>query len=301
MSEIETIDRDDATETREIDFLVKCNSCSFTQPKSCPSGCPKGHEVGWSYAGPMPEPGTAVFIEPPDEPEPEYFDEDEGIPSEIQAIDEDGPSEEELEADLTSIEVEKALAHMFEIQDRLDAAADDAAEKADVAKTAKKRVESLQEDLSVAVKRVREARTKSEPDPDRYPLLDGPRPEVAAKDAIDASFPRPEAIAPLPADTFEEHARRMGIHTQIEALGLPPKLVEVLADAGVHTIDQWGRKRAAVEEGGASVTTIKGLTEARLEKLVAAIDREMRAWAEAWDESHPGDDATADAEGVDRG
>lgn len=84
----------------------------------------------------------------------------------------------EPEEDPDSVVTRLALAHLYDVQDRLDAAVEDHAEKNEVAKTAKKRVESLQEDLSDAVRKLRSAKGQTEPDPERYPLLDRAKQEI---------------------------------------------------------------------------------------------------------------------------
>jgi hypothetical protein len=199
----------------------------------------------------------------------------------------EGPPEEELAADLTSIAVEEAIQKMFEVQDRLDSAIEDATEKSEVAKIAKKRVESLQDDLSWAVRRVRDMRNLAEPDPARFPLFD--RPADPAKTAINDLFAKPEAIQPLPADTYDEFIRRKQCRTRIDSLGLSPKIAGVLADAGIETLDAWWRKCEALVEAGASLTTIKGLTASRLAKLSEAEDAIEDAWIAEWNAAHPDD------------
>jgi hypothetical protein len=151
----------------------------------------------------------------------------------------------------------------------------------EMAKTAKKRVESLQEDLSVAVRAVREARASREPDPDRYPLLDGP------KAAINATFAKPEAIQPLPADTAEEFYRRKKRDARFADLGLKPKVVEILEGAGYRTVLDLEK----LHEANADLVTIRSdagkITEKRAEEIRDAIGKVAVAWLEEWIALHP--------------
>lgn len=186
--------------------------------------------------------------------------------------------------------VKMAMVHLFSIQDRLESAVDDHAEKAEVAKTAKKRVESLQEDLQHATRKLRDARNENEPDPRKYPLLDGPKAEINAR------FSKPEAIAPLPPDTFDEYCRRRAKEQRFDDLGLSPKVVEVLEDLGLTTIDKFRIKSDAVAEASASLTTIPGITEKRLDAISKAIERFYETCGEEWAKLHPESEEAQDAE-----
>ena len=241
------------------DYLVKCTNCGWTMRRSDPHGCPQGHVAGWSYAGPIPaeEPEGEVDVEP----------------------DEDCPTGAELAADTASVAVEVAVMHLFDVQDRLDSAIDDHAEKADVAKTAKKRVESLQEDLSVAVRAVREARTAREPDPEKYPLLDGPR---AAGDGVNPMFPKPEAIQPLPPDDVDEFYRRKKRDTRFADLPLKEQVVKILEGAGYRTVLDLDR----LHEAGSDITAIRcaegSITARRAEEVREVLGRVAESWVDEW-------------------
>jgi hypothetical protein len=272
----ELSDRADAE--APADFMVRCNTCGWRRPRSVSEPCPSGHVSGFSYAGPLEEADPemeAIAKEDGDEPLEMTFTQDLSEPED------EGPSPEDLADDMGSIAVEKSIMHMFDVQDRLDSAIEDHGEKAEVAKTAKKRVESLQEDLSVAVRAVREARASREPDPDRYPLLDGP------KAAINATFAKPEAIQPLPADTAEEFYRRKKRDARFADLGLKPKVVEILEGAGYRTVLDLEK----LHEANADLVTIRSdagkITEKRAEEIRDAIGKVAVAWLEEWIALHP--------------
>ena len=185
-----------------------------------------------------------------------------------------------------------ALAHLYDVQDRLDEAQRDHEAKAEVAKTAKKRVESLTEDLSQAVRKLRTAKTATEPDPERYPLLDRP------KDEINAAFAKPEWIPPLPAATIEEHCRRRAVETSVDSIGLKAGIVKILHAASLHTVEDIGR---FTREGGVldSICNDEGsVTPRRFEELEAALSEVTSGFVKEWEDAHPEaeDDAEADAE-----
>jgi hypothetical protein len=151
--------------------------------------------------------------------------------------------------------------------------------KAAELKEEKEILESLQDQLNRLITDAARARKATTPDPERYPLLDGP------KAAINEQFSKPEPIAPLPADDFEEHFRRVAVATRIDSLpGLTPKIVEVLAEAGVETVDSW---RIRYEAAVASGETIKGITPTRLEKIIEALTHFGDGVLAAWDAEHP--------------
>ena len=108
-----------------------------------------------------------------------------------------------------SIAREKALVELYEVQDRLKLAIEDHNVKAKVAKNAKEFVEVLQANFYSAVTNVRDCNKP-------LPLFDKPKPAEAKKEAarqeakaeVNATFPAPEAIQPLPADNIDEFYRR---------------------------------------------------------------------------------------------
>lgn len=236
------------------DFLVKCNTdnCGHVQRRSAPGGCPNGHVSGFSYAGPLEEVVDHT---------------EDGWPAEaVRAVEDLCDAAESAKPstpvdDDIALQIEEATAEVCQAQQEADAAEREEDLAISAKKAASLKLEGKIEWLRDSSRRLRKLREGRFPDGEKYPLLD-------TKGQINAQFSKPESIAPLPPDNFDEHFRRVSVATRIESLLLPAKLVEVLADAGIHTVDDWRRKREAIEEAGAKVTTIKGLTQARLEKLI---------------------------------
>lgn len=170
----------------------------------------------------------------------------------------------------------KALAWLYDVQDRLDAASADHEAKAEVAKTAKKRVESLQDDLSIAVRKLRTAKDAAEPDPTRYPLYD------KAKEAINEAFPKPEAVAPLPAADIDEFMRRKRRDTRLDSIGLTGKVADLLAEGGLIMIADLDK----LFDSNADLTKVKGITEPRLGKIREALSATAETWVAEWDSAH---------------
>ena len=209
------------------------------------------------------------FPEPEEEPEAEEEEEEEA---------EEPEAEEELAQELISIATERAMAELFSIQDRLEAAEDDHADKAEAAKSSKKRVEHLQEDLSAATRRSpREARSKSEPDPARYPLLDSPKAE------INATFAKPEAIPPLDPEDFPEAYRRRARDTKLSDIGLPARTVKALEKAGLVMVGDIGK----LTEASAPLTSVGGIGEKAAEQIIEALDVFAHTCKLRWDADHP--------------
>ena len=156
------------------------------------------------------------------------------------------------------------------------------------ASDAKKGAEAADDNLRHAVKRLRKLREGLFPDGDKYPMFDKP---IAGSDPrkaeVNAMFPAPEAIQPLPADTEEEFFRRKRRDTKLADIGLTPKIVEILAEAGFHAIIDLDK----LAEAHADYTTIKtasgSITEPRAERLRDKITDAALAWGKEWDEAHP--------------
>jgi hypothetical protein len=182
-----------------------------------------------------------------------------------------------------------ALGDLYAVQDRLDEAIEDHAEKKEVAANAKKRVETLTEDLSAAVRNLRDLKTKSQPDPKRYPLLDKPKDaeHQAARDAINASFPAPESIPPLPADTIEEHFRRRQHATPLVDAGLSLGITKILAEALMTTVAHVVIYQNSSHDLTAIKSATGSITKNRAEKIRDAFGELSVKWTEEWNALHP--------------
>jgi hypothetical protein len=183
-------------------------------------------------------------------------------------------------------QIEEATAEVCQIQEDLDKAKADA----DKANHAKKAATALVDDLSLnllaASRRLGRLRKGRFPDPENMPLLDTDR-RADARAEINATFAKPEAIAPLPPDTQEEFYRRKRRDTKLADIGLKPKVVEILAEAGLRTIFDLDK----IFEGGADLTTIKvaagTITEKRREEILDAIGNRREEWDAEWAAAHP--------------
>jgi len=211
--------------------------------------------------------------------------EHEGLPPVPEADNEPDP-EVPAETPDQSTSLEWALRQIIEVN---QACLDQKAvvkEKQVQLKDEKETLESLQDQLNRLIVEASRARAASEPDPDRFPLFD--------KAEINATFAKPQAIPPLPASDFEEFARRKSCETRLDSLGLSGKIGDILADVGLATIDDLRRKVDVLAEANVDLGSIKGLTEARREKLMAALaDFHQRCQAE-WDAAHPELETDAD-------
>jgi ATP-dependent exoDNAse (exonuclease V) beta subunit len=187
---------------------------------------------------------------------------------------------------------------LIETLDRLDKAISEHAEVAEDAKTAKKRVESLQEDLRTATKALRSCRDDQEPNPKRYPLLDKPKApapakaeaDVAIKEELNQLFPAPEAIKPLPAADFEEHYRRSARDKKLADFAevIDEATLKILAEKGINTVADVGRFSAENPKGIMSIRTSEGrMTEKRQESLLDAIAAWTMGVQDDWAAEHP--------------
>jgi hypothetical protein len=180
-------------------------------------------------------------------------------------------------------QIEEATVEVCEAQER----AQDKRHKADEltmkAKDAKDAAKAADDDLRDAAKRLRKLREGRFPDGDRYPMFD----KDGRKEAVNAMFAKPEAIAPLPPEDFAEHYRRASEKCGLDSLGLKPATLKVLTELGLRTVADYGRKSAAVSEGGADLTSVKGLTEKRADEIADAIEAVAEAWKAEWDAEHP--------------
>jgi hypothetical protein len=158
--------------------------------------------------------------------------------------------------------------------------------KAAELKDEKEVLEELQTQLNTLITEAEKARKAADPDPERFPLFDkpaDPNAEAEAKAAINEQFSKPEAVPPLPADTIEEHFRRLKRDTPLDSLGLTPKVVEILHMANLTSVahlDEFNR-----------LTDIKGdagtITEKRAEQIRDAIEKAAAGWLEGWNLAHP--------------
>lgn len=184
-----------------------------------------------------------------------------------------------------------ALGELWETQDRLKEAISDHAGKAEAAKNAKKRVESLVEELDEAVTRLRDLKNAATPDPMRFPLFDKAAPTSdPAKLAINEMFPAPVPIQPTPAGTIEEFFRRKRRDTRLDSLGLTSKVDEILKVAGYHTILDLDK----IFEASHDLCTISipgtgAITEKRQETILDAIAELAAKWKAEWNVLHPED------------
>lgn len=242
--------------------------------------------------------GTPEALPDPD-PEAIAVAEHEGLPpvpeatagAEAATVD----SETEAEDDDASAALKVALSDMYAIMDRLEGAKSDLASASEEHKEAKKYFEGLQEDFLRAARVVRNAKIASQPDPKRYPLLDKPKDvRDATKAEIDASFPKPDSIPPLPADDFDEEYRRRANATRLDGLGLKAATVAVLHAEGLHTMGdvtrygEAGKRLDLVKNGEGSIT------EKRLTEVSDKLADIGMSWKAEWDAAHP--EATPEAE-----
>lgn len=190
------------------------------------------------------------------------------------------PADEEI-----TLATKIALGELYLVQDKLEEAIEDYEERKADASSAKKRVETLQEDFLKAVKHVRNLKDASRPDPVKYPLLDKhTRPltleEVAAK------FPKPEAIPPRPKPAMdeEEFFRLRRRDTRLEDIGLTPKVTEILAGAGYNTIGDLD-KVFAMEAGLRVIKCAAGtITSDRGDKIIDAVAHHAAIWRKEWEQ-----------------
>lgn len=288
------------------DYVMKCNSCDFTKNKSDPGGCPQGHVLGFGYVGPIPEEDHELV-------QSVAAAEHEGmigvplpIPGELAGVPVVASASAEDPEITTAMKI--ALGEIYGVQDWLEEAKADYAEKKESATNAKGRVEALQEDLSAALKRLRSLKTKSEPDPVRYPLLDKKEPpkqdaSAIAKAEVNAHFAKPDSVAPLPADTFAEHLRRKQMATpllEMGGFGVKPATIAALAELNLDTAFSITAKFTELFEKGREPTTLKGLTGARFGQIVEALGK-LKDQAQAeWDVAHPhSPDGTDELAGMD--
>lgn len=270
-----------ATEDFTIPAHMQCNSCDFTKPNGDPSPCPEGHLSGFTRAdmeSPLPE--ADLYLVGASDTEGELGDEPEQ-PEPDHLVDTNKMVESEPE-DPETVAMKLALGNLYSIQDRLSDAVEDHAEKAEMAKTAKKRVESLQEDLNEAVTKLRHAKDASEPDPAKFPLFD------KAKADINAEFPAPVAIQPLPPDTFAEALRRKQRDTPLAAMGFKPATLKVLTEKhGLKTALDLVNKVTEYGQRNMEFTRAEGITELRFEEVAEKLDELTGECESAWKADHP--------------
>lgn len=193
--------------------------------------------------------------------------------------------------DEDTVAVKQALANLYDIQDKLTAAISDHAAKSRTAKNAKEYVEALQEHFYSAVTYLRDC---------NKPLPLFARKPDPAKEAINAEFPSPVAIQPLPAADIDEFFRRKRRDTRLDSLGLTASVDAILAAAGYVTILDLDK----IFEGGADLCTIKvsgtgSITEKRQESILNAIAELAVKWKAEWDAEHSEDaDDVAEAERI---
>jgi hypothetical protein len=146
-------------------------------------------------------------------------------------------------------------------------------------KDEKETLESIQDELNRLIQEAAKLKSQSEPDPERFPLFD--------KKRVDGMFPKPEATPPLPAEDFAEHYRRESEKCGLDTLGLKAATLKVLTELGLRTVADYGRKSMAVSEGGSDMTSIKSLTEKRVNEIADAIEAVAETWKAQWDAEHP--------------
>lgn len=244
--------------TTKIDYAAgyqECNSCGWCKQKGDPSPCPKGHTTGFQFV----EIDTSA--DPDDEPE-------------------DSPEAEAERAE--SIAKRLAEDNLYSIQDRLAEAVDDHAGKAEMAKTAKKRVESLQEDLNAAVTKLRHAKDATEPDPERYPLYD------KAKEAVNGMFAKPDSVPPLAPDNFGEFLRRRQRATPLLSMGFKAGTLKVLEEKyGLKTALELVSKITEYGERNMDFTRAEGITELRMGEIADELQELTEECQAEWKAAHP--------------
>lgn len=106
---------------------------------------------------------------------------------------------------------------------------------------------------------------------------------IDGKLLINAAFPAPASIPPLPADTFEEFARRKARDTRLADIGIPKRAVNALARAGYETVADIGK----LTEASAPLTSVKGIGEEAAGEVVERIADEADRWVAEWNNAHP--------------
>jgi hypothetical protein len=150
--------------------------------------------------------------------------------------------------------VELAYREMCAAQDRAKEAGFEATKKAEIAKAAKKRAETFDEEFHEAAQAFRDAREGKT----NLPLFD-----------------KPKAVAPkvesTPADDATARYEALAKETKLNSIGLTPKVVEILESHNLYTLADFAAKQKAM--GGAPITSLAGITEPRYEKITAAMEK----------------------------
>lgn len=273
----ETIEQDEMT-AAPADYEVKCNTCGWVKSKSTPGGCPKGHLSGFSYVEPE-DPSTLPMVESVEV----------GGDLEAAVAEEQAQAEPKLEGEFPHPDDDEAalrLAIEIKMKDlfaeqrtgrRLD---EEEEELKKEHASAKKACELQDKRIKACIDELEEL-YRNEPDPSKFPLFD------KAKAEINAQFPAPESIAPTPPEDFAEALRRMQRDTPLADMKLKKGTVTALEEQGYRTAGDIVRKFQETTERNLALTTIKGITENRLEELVVALDKINDACQAEWDAAHP--------------
>lgn len=161
-------------------------------------------------------------------------------------------------------------------------------EKAKSAHTAAKKACEVQDERIKECIDELEALYLNEPDPARYPLLD--------KAAVNGMFAKPEAIQPLPPDTFAEFLRRKQMDTPLASMGFKAGTLRFLVEKmGLTTARDLVVKINEHADRGLDFGIAKGMTPLRFEEVVENLDEITKACQSEWDLAHPAEDGHSEA------
>jgi hypothetical protein len=233
--------------------------------------------------------------------------ENEGMVAIVQPIPEDPRSTKQKieDAELRDV-IDRKLREVFQERARGRDLEAEEAETHEAYKEAKKAREAQDKRINEEIDAL-QALYLNEPDPKRYPLLDKPveKPSTATtlegqrRERVEASFPKPEAIPPLPAADYPEFLRRKQDAAAISLTGLAKGTIKYLVETlKLETVGALVRKLNAVVEGGAKWDTITGWTEKRQEQIVAMLGEFGDACVAEWDRDHAAVVASSEAPAV---
>lgn len=154
-------------------------------------------------------------------------------------------------------------------------------EKAKSAHTAAKKACEVQDDRIKECIDELEALYLNEPDPANFPLFD------MAKAEVNRMFAKPDSIAPLPPDTFEEALRRKQRDTPVASMGLNESTVKALEALGLNSAFDIVRTFNELGEKGRDPGSLKGITANRLDGIGNALEKITDECQSEWDLAHP--------------
>jgi hypothetical protein len=181
-------------------------------------------------------------------------------------------------------QVEEVMVEVCESQQRAEEKWVVAHRLAQESKDAKKSAEAADDDYRDAGRRLRKLREGRFPDGDKYPMFD------KAKAEINASFPKPDSIPPLPPDSFAEALRRKQRDTKVASMGLNDSTTKALEALGLNTAFDIVRKFNELGEKGREPGSLKGITANRLAGIGTALEKITDECQAEWDAAHPAED-----------